>query len=163
MDVGSSSSFVVFRLGTELYGVPVEHINSIIRYEISTPVPRSPQSVMGVINLRGRVIPVVDFGHRLTQVEFAPGPQSRIVVAETSAGLVGLAVDEASEVLEILADTVRPIPDGVLAADTAKALLGVVERDDSLIILLDLDEMVPREAHVTGADVLDEAGGKSDG
>jgi hypothetical protein len=51
----------------------------------------------------------------------------------------------------------------VLATETAKAFLGVVEREDSLIILLDLDEMVPREAHVTGADVLDEAGGKSDG
>lgn len=160
MDSGRGSSFVIFRLGTELYGVPVDCINSIIRYEMSTPVPRSPQSVMGVINLRGRVIPVIDLCHRFSGVEFAPGLQSRIVVAETISGLVGLAVDEASEVVELPSDSFRPIPEGVLAAETAKAFTGVAERGDALIVLLDLDETVPRSAGAMGVTDAETVGGE---
>ncbi len=162
MNAVRDSSFVIFRLGGEQYGVPVECINSIIRYEASTPVPRSPHSVMGVINLRGRVIPVIDLCHRFSGVEFVPGSQSRIVVAETASGLVGLAVDEASEVAELSKDSFRPIPDGVLAADTAKAFTGVVERDEELIIVLDLDETVPRGVSDSGLPELDGAGGDHD-
>jgi chemotaxis signal transduction protein len=162
VNAGRDSSFVIFRLGAEQYGVPVESINSIIRYELSTPVPRSPQSVMGVINLRGRVIPVIDLCHRFSGVEFAAGPQSRIVVAETASGLVGLAVDEASEVVELPVESFRPIPEGVLAVETAKAFTGVVERDNVLIVLLDLDETVPRGVSDSGGPDRDGAGGDVD-
>jgi purine-binding chemotaxis protein CheW len=159
---GRGRSFVVFRLGAELYGVPVEGINSIIRYEMSTPVPRSPQSVLGVINLRGRVIPVIDLGHRFSGAEFVATGQSRIVVADTESGLVGLAVDEANEVVELSAESFRPIPEGVLAAETSKAFTGVAERDDSLIILLDLEETIPHGANITGGSDVDEVGGVLD-
>jgi chemotaxis signal transduction protein len=134
---------VVFRLGAENYGVSVEAVSGVIRYEMSTPVPRSPESVMGVINLRGRIIPVVDLSFRFTHKEFVPGPQSRIVVTETISGLVGIAVDEASEVAEFSADEVHPVPEGVLSAVTSKAFVGVVERAGALIIVLDIEEAVP--------------------
>jgi len=142
------NGYVVFRLGTEEYGLPVATVNSIIRYEEATPVPRAPASVLGVINLRGRIVPVVDLKMRFSGQPFAPEPQSRIVVAEGAAGPVGVAVDAANEVVEFADADLQPVPEGVLAAETARAFTGVVERDGSLVILLDLDEAVPRTEYV---------------
>ncbi len=142
-----SASYVLFRLGDEEYGLPVATVSGIIRYEEATPVPRSPEAVLGVVNLRGRVIPIVDLRKRFTRAAFEPGPMSRIVVAEGQAGPVGLAVDSASEVAEFPIDSVRPVPEGVLSGETARAFTGVVERDGDLVILLDLDEAVPRREY----------------
>jgi purine-binding chemotaxis protein CheW len=138
------TSYVVFRLGTEEYGIPVTTVNSIIRYEEATPVPRSPAAVLGVINLRGRVVPVVDLSLRFTGVPFQPGPLSRIVIAEGATGALGVAVDAANEVTEFPPDMLKPVPEGVLTSETSRAFKGVVEREGSLVILLDLDEAVPR-------------------
>jgi purine-binding chemotaxis protein CheW len=136
--------YVLFRLGSEEYGLPIARVSSIIRYETATPVPRAPEIVMGVINMRGRVIPVLDLTKRLVQVEFEPGPSARIIVAEGAAGTVGLAVDAASEVVTIPESAIRPAPEGALSAETANAFEGVAEIGDRLVILLDLDEAVPK-------------------
>lgn len=144
MTQGIGNGYVVFRLGAEEYGLPVSTVNSIIRFEEATPVPRAPKSVLGVINLRGRIIPVVDLKMRFSGEPFVAEAQSRIVVAEGASGLVGVAVDAANEVVEFSEDASRPVPEGVLSADTARAFTGVVEREGSLVILLDLDEAVPR-------------------
>ncbi len=150
-----ANSYVVFHLADEEYGLPVAAVNSIIRFEEATPVPRAPHSVLGVINLRGRVIPVVDLHMRFKGIPFKPGTFSRIVVAEGAAGAVGVAVDSATEVTEFEPESVNPVPDGVLAPETARAFSGVVERDGKLVILLNLDEAVPRSEYasaVPGAD-----------
>jgi purine-binding chemotaxis protein CheW len=143
----NETSFVVFRIGAEEYGLPVASVNSIIRYEAATPVPRAPESVLGVINLRGSVIPVVDLMRRFTGAPFAPGPMSRIVIAEGSAGAVGLAVDAANEVSQFPEELRKPVPEGVLSPETARAFCAVVERGDSIVILLDLDEAVPHSEY----------------
>lgn len=157
MGNGLDNRYVIFRIGAEEYGLPVTVVNSIIRYEQATPVPRAPQGVLGVINLRGRVIPVVDLRLRFSGTPFAPTPGSRIVVAEGEAGPVGLAVDSASEVAELPAEQVRPVPEGVLSFETQRAFTGVVERADSLVILVDLDQAVPRSGYA-GALANDEEG-----
>lgn len=145
--VDIDTSYVVFRLGAEEYGLPVTSVNSIIRYEEATPVPRSPSAVLGVINLRGRVVPVVDLSLRFTGAPFRPGPLSRIVIADGASGAVGVAVDAANEVTQFPADSLRPVPEGVLTSETARAFKGVVDREGSLVILLDLDEAVPRSEY----------------
>lgn len=143
-DIGSGHSFVLFRLGSEEYGLPIGAVGSIIRYEESTPVPRAPQSVLGVINLRGRVIPVLDLGQRFGQGAFEPGVFSRIIVAEGSAGGFGIAVDAATEVASFAEVEIKPVPEGVLGPETARVFSGVVEREGSLVILVDIDEAMPR-------------------
>lgn len=158
----TGAGYVIFRLGDEEYGLPVEIVNSIIRYETATPVPRAPESVLGVINLRGRVVPVVDLRRRFRGQDFEPGPASRIVVADGAAGPVGIAVDAANEVTAIAEESMRPVPDGVLAADTARAFRAVVERDGSLIILLELDEAIPRSEYSTAYVAGDEEVGELD-
>lgn len=142
-------SFVVFRLGHEHYGLPIASVGSIIRYEPATSVPRAPEAVLGVINIRGRVIPVLDLGRRFGQDAFEPGPQSRIIVAESRNGSLGIVVDSASEVVSFAESQINPVPEGILGADTARAFTGVVERDGSLVVLLDLDEAMPRSEYVS--------------
>lgn len=156
----TSASYVIFRLGDEEYGLPVERVSGIIRYEPATPVPRAPVAVLGVINLRGRVIPVIDLRLRFSGVPFVEGPQTRIVVSEGDAGPVGIVVDSASEVASFDVAGIRPVPDGVLAHDTMRAFTGVVERvEGHLVILLDLEQAVPRSQY---AQAVDAPGDKGD-
>lgn len=158
----TGSGYVIFRLGDEEYGLPVEVVNSIIRYEPATPVPRSPDAVLGVINMRGGVVPVVDLKRRFRGTRFEPGPASRIVVAEGVAGPVGLAVDAAHEVASIEDSELRPVPDGVLSSDTARAFKAVVEREGALTILLELDEAMPRGEYASALGAVHEGAGESD-
>jgi len=137
-------SFVLFRLGQEEFGLPVTSVVSIIRYEPPTNVPRSTDAVLGVINLRGRVIPVVDLAQRFSGTPFVPGPTSRIIVAEGSSGPLGVAVDAASEVTTFSEDEIKLIPEGVVGAEAARSFSGMVERSGGLVMLLDLEEALPR-------------------
>lgn len=136
-------SFVTFRLGREEYALPIAKVESIIRYETSTPVPRAPAAVVGVINLRGRIIPVVDLSRRLRDASLDPGPQARIIIAEGQAGSVGLAVDAATEVLRVAESEILPPPENMLATGVAEMIVGVIEVKGRLVILLDLDHAVP--------------------
>jgi len=148
---GDLRQYVLFRIGAEEYGLPIEKVSSIIRYEPSTRVPRAPVSVEGVINLRGRVIPVVNLGKRLFDSEFTPSPHARIVVAEGEGGSVGLVVDAASEVATVEGDAVMPPPATALSSETSEAFEGVVHYQGRLVILLDLDAAIPREDYEAAA------------
>jgi purine-binding chemotaxis protein CheW len=139
-----SRQYVLFRAGNEEYGLPISRVSSIIRFETVTPVPRAPRAVLGVIDLRGRVIPVVDLGLRLFGTAFEPLARSRIIVTESDQGAVGLAVDEASEVATFAPDDLMPAPVGAIAPDIADAFEAVVHLDERLVILLDLDRILPR-------------------
>lgn len=139
-----SRQYVLFHLGTEEYGLPIDRVQSVIRYEGPTPVPHAPSGVEGVINLRGQVIPVIDLSMRLLGMPFVGTPTSRIVVAEGSSGLVGLAVDSASEVVNILINEIKPAPEAALGVDTADAFEGVANYGDRLVILLNAEKALPR-------------------
>ncbi|PKQ29882.1 MAG: chemotaxis protein CheW [Actinobacteria bacterium HGW-Actinobacteria-10] len=152
-------SFVIFRLGSEEYGLSIDRVRGIIRYEEATPVPRAPESVMGVVNLRGNVLPVIDLCRRLGRSAFEPSPTARIIVAEGEGGTVGLAVDEANEVSGISASTIMPAPETVLSTDTADIFEGVAERNGALIIILDLDKAVPKSEYVRSGEDSDPEGG----
>jgi purine-binding chemotaxis protein CheW len=145
--------YVLFRCGTEEYGLPISRVSSIIRYETVTPVPRAPRAVQGVIDLRGRVIPVVDLGKRLFGHDFDPMPRSRIIVTESDGGEIGLAVDGASEVATFSPDDMMPAPAAAVSPEIADAFEAVVHLGDRLVILLDLDRILPRaEYEIPGAE-----------
>jgi len=140
--------YVIFRLGAEEYGIGIVRVSGIIRYETATPVPKAPDSVLGVINLRGRVIPIVDLCERLGRGRLVPSAHSRIIVVDAEAGSVGLAVDEASEVVAIPVDSIGPAPDAAVSSQSAEMIEGVADRAGRLVILLDLDKTIPRESYV---------------
>lgn len=143
----AARGFVLFRLGEEEFGLPVTSVVSIIRFEPPTSVPRAAEGVLGVINLRGRVIPVMDLRLRFTGVPFVAGPRSRIVVAEMSSGPIGIAVDAASEVTSFGTEDIRMVPEGIVGAESARAFSGMVERSDGLVMLVDLEEALPRSEY----------------
>jgi purine-binding chemotaxis protein CheW len=140
----SGLTYVLFRLGTEQYALPVSAVVSVVRYQQPTPVPRSSAEVLGVINLRGRVLPVVDLGRRFGSSEFEAQSLSRVVVAESALGSVGVAVDAASEVVTFAEDEIKAVPESVLGPETAKAFRGMVERESGIVVLLDPDEAMPK-------------------
>lgn len=139
--------YVLFRLGTEEYGLPIERVMSIIRYEPATPVPHAPAMIEGVINLRGQVIPVVDLARRLLGQELEHTATARIVVAEGESGLVGLAVDSASEVATIPLSQIRPAPESTLSEETLEAFEGVANHGERLVILLDPEKALPKATY----------------
>ncbi len=142
-----TGQYVLFRLGDEQYGLPIEVVSSIIRWEQATPVPHAPAAVEGVINLRGRVIPVVNLKRRLLDAPFEAGPTARIVVAEGEGGPVGLAVDAANEVATIDLAEVKPAPETALSRETVEAFEGVANHGGRLVILLNLDRALPRSEY----------------
>ncbi|MBN1192461.1 MAG: purine-binding chemotaxis protein CheW [Coriobacteriia bacterium] len=136
--------YVLFELCGEEYGLPIDSVQSIIRYEEPTPVPHAPEGVEGVFNLRGQVLPLIDLGRRLRGEQIVPTPASRIIVTESGMGSVGLAVDSVHEVASLLLSDIRPAPQAALAGDTAEAFQGVATYSDRLVILLDPDKALPK-------------------
>jgi purine-binding chemotaxis protein CheW len=136
--VEATEHMVTFFLGEEEYGLDVRLVQEIIRPTEITPVPRAPEFVMGVINLRGRIIPVVDLKRKLSLGEVeAASRTSRIVVAKLRDRLVGLLVDGASQVLKIPVSLIEPAPEEVVEVDV-DYIRGVAKLEGRLVILMDL-------------------------
>lgn len=132
---------VVFDIAGESYGVDIGRVQEIIRPPAITAVPRAPGYVEGVINLRGRVIPVINLRHRFGLPRAERGRSARIVVLEVDGQTVGAAVDAVSEVLRVPNTAVEP-PGATLAGPQTAHLRGIARLDDRLVILLDLDRIV---------------------
>jgi purine-binding chemotaxis protein CheW len=141
---GDERQLVVFQLGAELYGVEIARVHEIIRLQSVTRVPRAPVFVEGVINLRGKVIPVVDLRRRFGLPTTEHTRASRIVVVEIGDQVVGIIVDGVSEVLRVNTATVEP-PSPVVAGIDSEYLHGIAKLSDRLVILLDLDRILARE------------------
>lgn len=132
---------VVFRLGTEEYGVPITQVKEIIHFSKPTRIPKSPAFIEGVINLRGKIIPVLDLNKRFELETTGYGDEARIVVVEISEYTVGVIVDEVSEVLRLSKSNIEP-PPAIIAGITANYLQGVGKLEDRLLILLDLNKIL---------------------
>ncbi|MEI7742139.1 MAG: chemotaxis protein CheW [Chloroflexota bacterium] len=134
------TQIVVFALNDERYGLEISAVYEIIRYQPITAVPQAPVAVEGVINLRGRIIPIVDLRTRFGLAPSDASGSSRIVVCDAGSRHVGLIVDAVSEVLMVPADAVEPTPEIAVGIDTAY-VRGVAKLDDQMIILLDLEQL----------------------
>ena len=142
--VEATEHLATFYLSTEEYGVDVRLVQEIIRVSEITQVPRAPDFIKGVINLRGRIIPVVDLKRKLHLGEVQPTRQSRIVVVKLKDRLVGLLVDGASQVLKIPVSAIEAAPEEVLEVD-ANYIRGVAKLPERLIILMDLQKILALE------------------
>ncbi len=140
----SEFQVVVCQLGRESYGLDIGSVYEIIRFQECTAVPASPGFVNGVINLRGRIIPVVDLRGRFGMAGAEPTNKTRIVVAGSSSTRVGLIVDSVSEVLLLPSESVEHTP-GVAAGADAEYLRGIAKLGDRLVLLLELDGLLGLE------------------
>lgn len=130
-----------FRIGAEEYGVDISQIQEIIRMVEVTRVPRTPEYVDGVINLRGQLIPIVDLRTRFGMERAAPTKHTRIIVTDIGSKRVGIVVDSASEVLSIPIEAIEQAPE-IIAGAATDYIQGVGKIGDRLVILLDLTMVI---------------------
>ena len=143
-DTKETLQLVSFKLGEEEFGVDILQVQEIIRMQNITRVPNAPHFVEGVINLRGKVIPVIDLRKRFDLGDHERDKNTRIVVVKIDDVVVGLIVDEVSEVLRIPADTVEP-PPPIVAGIESDFIRGVGKLEGRLLILLDLNRILSKE------------------
>ena len=133
---------VGFRIGKEYFGVPIGIVHEIVRMMDITVVPDAPAFIEGVINLRGKIIPVVDLRKRFAE----PAQQNRrnrILVAELDGHSVGLVVDSANEVLKVNPEQIEP-PPNIFEQGELNYVTGVGKLGDKLVILIDLAKIMQR-------------------
>jgi len=135
------SQFVTCRVNGEEFAVDILSVQEIIRLVDCTRVPKAPSFVDGVINLRGRIIPVLDLRRRLGMSEVERTVQSRIVVVTVRGRIVGLVVDSVTEVLRIPKSAIEPAP-SLGTTVGAEFIQGVGRLDDRLLTLLDLKRLL---------------------
>jgi len=132
---------VSFALGSEEYGVDIAQVQEINRMIKVTKVPQAAQFMEGVINLRGRLIPIIDLRTRFGMERAEHTKNTRIVVTEIGSNCLGMVVDSVSEVLRIPVEQIEDAPDLVAGVDT-EYIRGVGKLDDRLIIMLDLARVI---------------------
>lgn len=136
---------VVFKLkqqdSTCEYGVGVTTVQEIIPMTQPTRLPQTPDFIEGIINLRGKVIPIIDLKKRFNMGNSSLTAESRSVVVEVGGKTVGIIVDEVSEVMRLPLDCIEP-PPAVMGAIASDYITGVGKLENRLLILLDMDKIL---------------------
>jgi purine-binding chemotaxis protein CheW len=135
---------VGFRIGSETFGVLIASVREIVRVPEITAVPSAPETIEGVINLRGKIIPVMDLRKRFGHFDVQPDKKNRILVVELDNKLIGLIVNAASEVLKIPPSDIEA-PSSVFAEGESNYVTGVGKLKGRLIILLDVSKLLQRQ------------------
>ncbi|MCD6228206.1 MAG: chemotaxis protein CheW [Candidatus Omnitrophica bacterium] len=136
---------VVFKLGEEELGVNIHQVREIVRLVPITPIPRAPEFIEGVVNLRGQVLAVMDLAKRLDIPSKPRSEKTRIVVVELEDNAVGMIVDEVSEVLRIPTSKVEKTPQLIESEISQRYITGVGKLKDRLLILIDLVAILSAE------------------
>lgn len=147
--IGRELHLVGFQIGRETYGVPITSLHEIVRVPEITAVPDAPDYMEGVINLRGKIVSVIDLRKRLGEKNVVPNRRNRILVVEHNGRLAGLIVDAASEVLKIPATDVEPSPTA-LQEDGLNCVTGLGKWKNRLIVLLDMTRLLESSAAKKG-------------
>jgi purine-binding chemotaxis protein CheW len=138
----SENQVVICELRDECFGIDIRRVYEIIRLQPITPVPAAPSYIEGVLNLRGRIVPVVDLAGRFGLARSKASKASRIVVVGIGDARVGLVVDGVSQVMMVPDDVVEETPATVSGGDEARYLRAIAKLADSLVMLLDLDALI---------------------
>lgn len=131
---------VIFRLAKEEYGLPITKVQEINRLVPITKLPQTPAFMEGIINLRGRIIPVVDLRKRFQLEVSEYNDDSRIIIVEVNGQTVGIIVDAVAEVVRISSSSVEPPPPSFIL--DAKYIQGVGKLEGRLLILLEIDQIL---------------------
>jgi purine-binding chemotaxis protein CheW len=137
---GETLDIIAFRLRDQEFCVRTTTIREIRGWAPSTPVPHAPPEVVGVINLRGSVIPIIDLAYKLGMKSTEADQRSAIVVAEVHNMVVGMLVDRVSDILTVPVNQIQPIPD-VASSPSSSYSEGIIANGDSMICFLNLSEM----------------------
>jgi len=140
-DKGRTLQWVTFRLGDETYAINVMQVQEVLRMTEIAPVPGAPDFVLGIINLRGNVVTVIDARARIALPSKEFDDDTRIVIIEAGTQVVGIVVDSVAEVMYVKESEVEAAP-AVGNDESSKYIQGVVSRDNEITILMDLNKLL---------------------
>lgn len=163
-----SDQFLTFMLGEEEYGVGILNVQEIRSWESATSIPNTPDYVLGVINLRGLVVPIIDLRKRFAMDRAEFGPTTIIVIVRisnktNSSKTIGMVVDEVSDVYNISGDDIGEMPNLGSAVGT-EFIKGVANVNEKMVIILNIDSLINTgvlgddNADLPGVDEIPEAG-----
>ncbi|MBT1450847.1 chemotaxis protein CheW [Glaciecola sp. XM2] len=136
--------WVTYRLAEETYGINVMQVQEVLRHTEIAPVPGAPDYVLGIINLRGNVVTVIDTRARFGLPPTEVTDNTRIVIIESDEHVVGILVDSVAEVVYLRSSEIDSAPN-VGTEESAKFIQGVSNRDNELLILVDLNKLLSDE------------------
>lgn len=136
--------WVTFQLEEETYGINVMQVREVLRYTEIAPVPGAPDYVLGIINLRGNVVTVIDTRARFGLVQGEVTDNTRIIVIESERQVIGILVDSVAEVVYLKTSEIDTTP-SVGTEESSKFIQGVSNRDGKLLILVDLNKLLTDE------------------
>lgn len=136
--------WVTFRLGDETYGINVMQVQEVLRVSEIAPVPGAPDYVLGIINLRGNVVTVIDTRKRFGMPPGEVDDNSRVVIIESQGQIFGILVDSVAEVVELRRSEIDVAPN-VGNEESARYIQGVATVDSDLLILVDLNKLLTEE------------------
>ncbi len=139
------SEWVTFRLDAEKYGIDVMRVREVLRNTEIAPVPGAPDHILGIINLRGNVVTVIDTRQRFGLMPREIDDASRIVIIEAGDEAVGMTVDSVAEVVALNASAIETAPN-VGNDDSARFIQGVSNLEDGLLILVDLKKFLQEDS-----------------
>ena len=139
--MSSTQQFCTFFLDGYIFGVPVEQVREVIRYQEMTRVPLVPSVVRGLINLRGQIITAIDLRRRLGMKDLPEGELPMNVVVQTDDGAISFLVDEIGDVIEVQDDTVEAPPD-TLQGLAREVVHGVHKLPGRLLLVLDIERAI---------------------
>ena len=133
---------IAFKVGDQEFCVDIMNVREIRGWTATTPIPHAPPYVVGVINLRGTVLPIIDLGARLGFPMAEPTARHAIIVAQIGSQVVGLLVEGVSDIFTVSEDAIQPTPD--VASDLAKRFVrGVIPLDGRLISVIAIASVLP--------------------
>lgn len=136
-----SVQLIVFSIGREEYGLEIEKVQEVIRMKTIKKLPRAPQFILGVMNLRGNIIPIVGLREKFNLEPLEYNEFTRIIVVNHKSKLIGMVVDEVNRVVTVPVENIEGNPD--MVTDRTRALVrGVAKLDDQVIILVELDYLL---------------------
>jgi len=136
--------WVTFQMDKEVYGINVSQVREVLRVSEIAPVPGAPDYVLGIINLRGNVVTVIDTRKRFGLSSVDPDDASRIVIIDVDSQQVGILVDSVAEVVDLHASSIE-MPPNVGNDETSKYIEGVTSLGGELLILVDLNKFLREE------------------
>ncbi|WP_223441115.1 MULTISPECIES: chemotaxis protein CheW [Pseudomonas] len=136
--------WVTFKLDNETYGINVMRVQEVLRYTEIAQVPGAPSYVLGIINLRGNVVTVIDTRQRFGLMNAEISDNTRIVIIEADKQVVGIMVDSVAEVVYLRQSEIETAPN-VGNEESAKFIQGVCNKNNELLILVELDKMMSEE------------------
>ncbi|MGD8957299.1 MAG: chemotaxis protein CheW [Chromatiaceae bacterium] len=138
------TKFVTFRLMDETYGIDVMQVQEVLRVTEIAPVPGAAEFVLGIINLRGNVVTVIDTRTRFGLPTTEQDEASRIVIIEAEDQVIGILVDSVAEVVELHESEISPAPQ-TGNEENSRYIQGVVSREDDLLIVIDLNRFLSEQ------------------